>query len=420
MRSEVKLPSGWREMPLERLMVPRKDSVHPLDVPEAKYVGLEHLTPGNPDLTEWGDIGTVRSTKSKFSKGNVLYGKLRPYLDKAALAHFDGVCSTDILVFAPTEETSARYLSYLMHTGGVLQHAIDTMRGTNHPRTKWSSLAELSVPLPSLSEQRTISDTLETLSNALAVRERELETERERKASLLNQIFCQGTNGEAVKDSDAGTVPASWEVVTLGDLIESGPQNGLYKPQDCYGEGTPILRINDFDNAGCFVSPHLQEVQLDDGEVEKHGLRKRDIVINRVNSLSHLGKSALVTEAVAGAVFESNMMRIRLDEGGAVPEFVAGYLLSDRVRSYFRSRAKRAVAQSSINQSDVRSVPVPVPSEAERRLISTVIDACDEKITALASEVRLHRELFRALLEELMTGQRSVLPLTTIQPEITA
>src|SRR5262245_23454008 len=94
----------------------RQESVRPKDRPDARYVGLEHFESGSAWLRGLGAAGEVTSAKSAFRKNDVLYGKLRPYLDKAALADFDGICSTDILVLRPHEILDASYLSHLTHT----------------------------------------------------------------------------------------------------------------------------------------------------------------------------------------------------------------------------------------------------------------------------------------------------------------
>jgi type I restriction enzyme S subunit len=127
-----------------------------------------------------------------------------------------------------------------------------------------------------------------------------------------------------------------------------------------------------------------------------------------VNSLSHLGKSLFVRNIGDVTVFESNMMRFRVDESRVLGVFLAQYLLCERVKAHVRGRAKRAVAQSSINQGDVRSIPVPLPSVREQEQIVTILGACVQKLMAVQREIELLDELFSVLLIELMNGGRSV------------
>src|SRR5690606_13473929 len=119
--------TAWKPVKLGQIASLRKDTVHPSAVPGAKYVGLEHIDSGEPTLARWGDAGEVSSTKSRFYPGDVLYGKLRPYLDKAVLAEFEGICSTDILVLQAGSAVSPDYLSLLLHTPAFVRHATATM-----------------------------------------------------------------------------------------------------------------------------------------------------------------------------------------------------------------------------------------------------------------------------------------------------
>jgi type I restriction enzyme S subunit len=92
------LPEEWEVVRLGDVVSLGSDAVNPAHVAAGRYVGLEHIEPGSTRTQKWGHPSEVRSLKTAFRPGDVLYGKLRPYLDKAALAEWGGICSTDILV----------------------------------------------------------------------------------------------------------------------------------------------------------------------------------------------------------------------------------------------------------------------------------------------------------------------------------
>ena len=169
------LPKHWRVMRLGDVAALRKETMHPSENPNARYVGLEHLAPGEIQIKRFSSAKDARSTKAVFNKGDVLYGKLRPYLDKAALAEWPGICSTDILVLQP--KVPPLFLAYLMHASFVLNHAIATTTGVNHPRTSWKVLSQAIVPLPPLPEQREIARILQAV-------DRKIEAEENRKTAL--------------------------------------------------------------------------------------------------------------------------------------------------------------------------------------------------------------------------------------------
>ncbi|MFI3155252.1 MAG: hypothetical protein QX199_03760, partial [Methylococcaceae bacterium] len=146
-------------------------------------------------------------------------------------------------------------------------------------------------------------------------------------------------------------------IVKLGKLLPQPYKNGIYKNFDSYGQGTSILRITDFNNEGNLVTDELQKLKLEPNEVENYRLSPKDIVVNRVNSLTHLGKSILWQETNGDVtVYESNMMRIQPDQAAILPEYLIRVLQSEPAREHFRKVAKRAVSQCSINQQDVKSL----------------------------------------------------------------
>lgn len=198
------VPEHWETVRLEQLMRLRTENVLPEDVPDMRYVGLEHMDSGGINLQRWGRTEQVRSAKSRFYPTDILYGKLRPYLDKAALAEWEGVCSTDILVFTAYNETALPdYLAGLLHTRSFIEHAISTTSGVNHPRTSWSSIKSFVTPCPPMSEQQEIARILSTVDG-------KIESEENRKAALqvlfktmLHQLM---TGKVRVKDLEATAV----------------------------------------------------------------------------------------------------------------------------------------------------------------------------------------------------------------------
>ena len=118
-------------------------------------------------------------------------------------------------------------------------------------------------------------------------------------------------------------VDDSLPVVRLGDVLPNSYKNGIYKSSDFHGEGTPILRINDFDNNGLLINKELREVRLAKKEIDSYRLKYDDIVVNRVNSLTHIGKSHLWKDSSEKpVVYESNMMRIEADRSLVLPEYL--------------------------------------------------------------------------------------------------
>jgi type I restriction enzyme S subunit len=123
-------------------------------------VGLEHLTPNEINLTDWSEGGENTFTKT-FRKGQVLFGRRRAYLKKAAVAPMDGICSGDITVIeALPSHLSADLLPFIIQNDSFFDYAVGKSAGSLSPRAKWEHLQHYEFDLPSMDEQRRLSEVL--------------------------------------------------------------------------------------------------------------------------------------------------------------------------------------------------------------------------------------------------------------------
>jgi len=126
-----------------------------------RYVGLEHLEPGDLKIRRWGDITDGKTFTNVFRAGQVLFGKRRDYQRKVAVAGFSGVCSGDIYVLETKgKDLLPELLPFLCQTDAFFNHAVGTSAGSLSPRTNWKSLATFEFALPPLEEQRRIAEVL--------------------------------------------------------------------------------------------------------------------------------------------------------------------------------------------------------------------------------------------------------------------
>jgi len=254
-------------------------------------------------------------------------------------------------------------------------------------------VAQLQISLPPLEEQRRIVGLLD---RAAEIRRR-ADAARAKARAIIPALFLD-------MFGDPATNPRGWRALSLGDALLSGPQNGLYRPASDYGEGIRILRIDSFDDGIVSDQRNLKRLRIGAANIEKFGLREKDIVVNRVNSPPQLGKSVLVPDLEEPTVFESNMMRMRVNPEILVPAVVGSMLQLDSVRQALIRNAKHAINQSSINQGDVTGVVVfapPLPlqtafAEQAQRLEATAhaLDAAAAKAEATAAA--LSAEVFGA------------------------
>lgn len=174
------IPEHWEVKKLGDIATQRKESVTPLDDGKSKYIGLEHIDSGYSRLQRYGVENEVKSSKFKFYKDDILYGKLRPYLNKCILSDFEGICSTDIIAIKSSDHIDCKYLVNMMHLRSFIDYATSTMTGVNHPRTSWKALNAYKFSLPPLPEQKQIAQILSAI-------DKKIEAE-EAKRNTLNRV----------------------------------------------------------------------------------------------------------------------------------------------------------------------------------------------------------------------------------------
>src|SRR5688572_14514848 len=147
---------GWTRVAFgDVVRLSRERSNNPEGDRLERYVGLEHLDPGDLKVRRWGNVSGGTTFTNVFRAGQVLFGKRRAYQRKVAVANFDGVCSGDIYVFEPKDPDVLlpELLPFLCQTDGFFEHAVGTSAGSLSPRTNWTQLAKYEFALPPLDEQ---------------------------------------------------------------------------------------------------------------------------------------------------------------------------------------------------------------------------------------------------------------------------
>ena len=194
-------PEGWRRVHLSEVADRRTEKAVPAETDTRPYVALEHLAQGNPALLGWSEASAAGSAKTVFRKGDVLFGKLRPYLRKAAPAPFDGLCSTDILALFSRNALDMRYLTQIAQWHPLQQHAVATSSGTKMPRTSWPQLGAFSFALPPHREQRKIAAILSSLDDAIEKTQAVIDQVQVVKRGLMQELLTRGLPGRHTRSS---------------------------------------------------------------------------------------------------------------------------------------------------------------------------------------------------------------------------
>jgi type I restriction enzyme S subunit len=126
-----------------------KRAVDPSEIDaQTPYIGLEHMPRRSIALGEWGTAGDLESGKARFHRGEILFGKLRPYFHKVGVAPLDGVCSTDILTIVPKKPAWFGLVLGHLSSKELIDHTDACSTGTKMPRASWSDIARYEIALP--------------------------------------------------------------------------------------------------------------------------------------------------------------------------------------------------------------------------------------------------------------------------------
>ena len=144
-----KIPKGWEVKELGELCYESTETLKPESIdPKCSYVGLEHIPRRSITLNQWTSADKAGSTKKVFRKNDILFGKIRPYFHKVAVAPIAGVCSTDAIVIRPVDGFSYPLVLFCVSSDEFVAHSVQTSNGTKMPRANWKVLVKHPVPIP--------------------------------------------------------------------------------------------------------------------------------------------------------------------------------------------------------------------------------------------------------------------------------
>ena len=176
------VPEGWSTGIIDDIVTVSKASVDPATLdPETPAVGLEHIPRQQITLDDWGKAGSQGSRKAVFEKGDVLFGKIRPYFHKVSVAPVDGICSTDAIVIRPHAAHWGQAV-FVASSAEFVAHATQTSNGTKMPRADWKVLGKWPLAIPPTQIAESFSDVARhhlTLTETLMFENRRLAAMRD-------------------------------------------------------------------------------------------------------------------------------------------------------------------------------------------------------------------------------------------------
>jgi type I restriction enzyme, S subunit len=442
------VPDGWIVAPLQDVVTLRSERVNPLTLPDMPYIGMEHVEPHTNRIIQTLPASSVTSSSARFWANDVLYGRMRPYLNKVAQPRFAGLASAEFMVFAFSEHLHPNYLRMRLTSADFVEFALGQISG-DRPRVKFEQLGEFAFALPPIHEQHRIVEKLEELLSDLDAGVAELRAaqaklklyrqsllkaavtgeltaerrEQQRAAGnasrgtgrqLLTHILVerrqrwetrqlerfarQGKRPPAdwehkysqpvsAESNEFAKLPRGWTWATLEQLSADSSYGSSVKCS-YEGRGEAVLRIPNVVRGEVDISDikfSTESLDLDDGEQLQPG----DILVVRTNgSVGLVGRSAVFTSAVQGTYyFASYLLRLRCVVGADLPVWINFVLASPYGRTWIESRAASSAGQHNISLGTLLGMPVPLPPVDEQRRCLETIAELNEALVLQADAV---------------------------------
>ena len=356
------------------------------------------------------------SSGTYFEPGDILLAKITPSFENGKQCIVEelptpfGIATTEVIPIREVVGVSDKlYLFYFLLLPDIRTLLAGRMQGTTgRQRLGKETLVNLEIPLPPLPEQRAIAHVLGAIQEAKAARQRELALERERKAALVDYLFSYGTKGEPRKQTEIGEIPESWQLGTIGEICERIID---YRGRTPKFSESGIVHLRSSNVKEGRLTLKSDEITYVTDETYKsfmtRGLPKAGDII--FTTEGPLGESAMVPPNFRFSLAQ-RMVLLRADKTVLDSSYLLYVLYSEQVRRDYLGRATGSTAKG-ISSKNFQQVQVPLPCLTEQRKIAISLAACDAKIIALEQEVERLDELFHAMLDELMTGKRSAVPL---------
>jgi type I restriction enzyme S subunit len=363
------LPDGWRWAKLgdvcdqERVGIAADNPKYPA----LPYIGLEHIEPETGRVLvsqEESPRSISKSSNFVFTSEHVLYGKLRPYLNKVALPDFAGRCSTEIVPLRPLEADRA-WLAWMLRHEDTVEYAMRGKTGSRMPRASMPALLKMPVAIPPRAAQRRIAtqveERLSVVERAKQAAEAALVALEQLPTLLVDSLFDSGSLSEGWRTTPLGELCKLVRGVTFEkDQASSVPQVGHL----------PILRAG---NIGYSLDTESDLLWVPEELVSaEQRLRQGDIAICMSSgSQSVVGKTAALKSQWEGSV--GAFCGIIRGKDRSTSQFVSLWLQSSQFRRWRDAQARGASIQN-LRSSQLAKVEIPLPPAGDQQSVSMALE----------------------------------------------
>ena len=386
-----KLPDGWTEYKLKDIMSISSKRYNPnKDTKNYKCIELEHIESETGILNGHTNSKDIHSVKNVFEKGEVLYGKLRPYLKKFYLAKFDGVCSSEIWVLKGKKVIND-FLYYFIQQDNF-NYIANVSIGMIMPRADWSYMSEISFNIPPLDEQKRIASALSKidayLENTIKLIE---EKERFKRGIAKKLLTCK--EGENIPEARFKGFEDEWMEVAISKIGTIITGNTPSTKNESFWNGNNIW-VTPTDIKQKYIYNSERKL-TDDGLKKSRKLPANTLLITCIASI---GKNAILK--CEGAC--NQQINAIIPNKNYNVDFL--YYLFENEKSYLKFKAPQSVIKI-MSKSEFSKLVFKFPLLEEQEKIGGYLSLLDAEIDNLKKQKELIKEMKRGAMQKLLSGE---------------
>ena len=403
------LPDSWRTVRLGDVVGINRRNWDPNADGSILYLDLTAvISPGRlAPPKELAASEAPSRARRRVCSGDILVSTVRPNLRGFARVHKatdNLIASTGFAVLTPQPEVDGSFIYHHVMTEQFAVRLEGASTGQAYPAVRPDDVGDYKIVLPPLPEQRAIADVLDSIDEAIERTEAVIAATETLRDSLLHELLTRGVPGwhtEWKNVPGIGTIPADWEVVRLGDVLQSTTY-GTNEPLGDTGN-IVVLRMNNIQQGEIDWS-EVKRGELSESELNDLDLRSGDILFNRTNSLDLVGKIGMVRDTPEAASFASYLVRLRTKTKQANPTWLAALLWSSAYQARIRRFATPGVSQANINPTSLRALTIPLPPPAEQASMIAALDVIRDQLRHSQREHKALNEAKSSLADVLLSG----------------
>ena len=387
--SEIK--QHWQKIELNEILSISSKKFNPIGNNEnKKCVELEHLSQETGKLLGYTNSSEQQSIKNSFEEGQILFGKLRPYLKKFWKAEFEGVCSSEIWVMNG-KKVKNDFLFYLVQTEKFNQIA-NVSSGSKMPRADWNYMSEIPFDIPPLKEQEKIAEILTTWDEAITKQTELLEAKELQKKALMQKLLSGEVRFDGFSDK--------WEEVRIDKLFDFKKGQELSKEKL---EKNGIFECILYGELYTTYSEVISEIKSKTNI--KEGIKSKidDILIPASTTTSAIDLAIASTIQKDNVLIGGDINILRKKTNNINGEFISKYLT--HIKKMEIAKYAQGITIIHLYSKDFKHLKIQLPSLPEQQKIAEVLSLADDEINLLKNELEELKLQKKALMQKLLTGE---------------